>query len=37
MQRYMEQVIFKVLRAEPEDHNFLLVRISVIFSFYTFI
>ncbi len=26
MQRYMEQVIFKVLRAEPEDHFFLMVR-----------
>lgn len=24
MQRYMEQVIFKVLRAEPEDHYFLM-------------
>lgn len=22
----MEQVIFKYLRAEPEDHNFLMVR-----------
>ena len=25
MERYMEQVIFKYLRAEPEDHYFLLV------------
>ncbi|KAL3314832.1 Actin- protein 3 [Cichlidogyrus casuarinus] len=24
MERFMEQVIFKVLRAEPEDHHFLL-------------
>lgn len=26
MERFMEQVIFKYLRAEPEDHYFLLVR-----------
>lgn len=25
MERFMEQVIFKYLRAEPEDHYFLLV------------
>lgn len=28
MERYWEQCIFKYLRAEPEDHYFLLVRIS---------
>ena len=27
MERYWEQCIFKYLRAEPEDHYFLLVRI----------
>lgn len=27
MERFMEQVIFKYLRAEPEDHYFLLVRL----------
>ena len=27
MERYWEQTIFKYLRAEPEDHYFLLVRI----------
>ena len=26
MERYWEQTIFKYLRAEPEDHYFLLVR-----------
>lgn len=26
MERFMEQIIFKYLRAEPEDHYFLLVR-----------
>lgn len=25
MERFMEQVIFKYLRAEPEDHYFLMV------------
>lgn len=25
MERYWEQCIFKYLRAEPEDHHFLLV------------
>lgn len=25
MERFMEQIIFKYLRAEPEDHYFLLV------------
>lgn len=25
MERYWEQTIFKYLRAEPEDHHFLLV------------
>ena len=29
MERYMEQVIFKYLRAEPEDHYFLLVGLRV--------
>ena len=28
MERYWEQTIFKYLRAEPEDHYFLLVRRS---------
>lgn len=28
MERFMEQVIFKYLRAEPEDHYFLLVSIK---------
>ena len=28
MERYWEQTIFKYLRAEPEDHYFLLVRID---------
>lgn len=28
MERFMEQIIFKYLRAEPEDHYFLLVRRS---------
>lgn len=28
MERFMEQVIFKYLRAEPEDHYFLLVRLQ---------
>ena len=27
MERYWEQTIFKYLRAEPEDHYFLLVRL----------
>lgn len=27
MERYWEQTIFKYLRAEPEDHYFLLVRV----------
>ncbi len=26
MEKFMEQIIFKYLRAEPEDHYFLLVR-----------
>lgn len=25
MEKFMEQVIFKYLRAEPEDHSFLMV------------
>ncbi|NP_001337958.1 actin-related protein 3C isoform d [Homo sapiens] len=25
MERFMEQVVFKYLRAEPEDHYFLMV------------
>ena len=29
MERYWEQTIFKYLRAEPEDHYFLLVRCRV--------
>ena len=29
MERYWEQTIFKYLRAEPEDHYFLLVSICV--------
>ena len=32
MERFMEQVIFKYLRAEPEDHYFLLVRINYNFT-----
>ena len=32
MERYWEQTIFKYLRAEPEDHYFLLVRMIVIRS-----
>lgn len=30
MERYWEQVIFKYLRAEPEDHHFLLVSNNII-------
>ena len=30
MERFYEQVIFKYLRAEPEDHYFLLVCIFVV-------
>ena len=30
MERYWEQTIFKYLRAEPEDHYFLLVRYAFI-------
>jgi len=30
MERYWEQCIFKYLRAEPEDHHFLLVRLLAI-------
>lgn len=30
MERFMEQVIFKYLRAEPEDHYFLLVGKTVL-------
>lgn len=30
MERYWEQSIFKYLRAEPEDHYFLLVRFSLV-------
>ena len=26
MEKFMEQIIFKYLRAEPEDHSFLMVR-----------
>ena len=29
MERFMEQVIFKYLRAEPEDHYFLLVGLRI--------
>lgn len=32
MERFMEQVIFKYLRAEPEDHYFLLVSTTYNFS-----
>ena len=32
MERYWEQTIFKYLRAEPEDHYFLLVRLSLTAS-----
>lgn len=32
MERYWEQTIFKYLRAEPEDHYFLLVRSRYIHS-----
>lgn len=30
MERFMEQIIFKYLRAEPEDHYFLLVSVLII-------
>jgi actin-related protein 3 len=30
MERYWEQTIFKYLRAEPEDHYFLLVRVQLL-------
>lgn len=33
MERFMEQVIFKYLRAEPEDHYFLLVRPELYWEF----
>uniref|UniRef100_A0A4W3HIV5 Actin related protein 3 n=1 Tax=Callorhinchus milii TaxID=7868 RepID=A0A4W3HIV5_CALMI len=36
MERFMEQVIFKYLRAEPEDHYFLLV-IATFFELCTFV
>jgi len=32
MERFMEQVIFKYLRAEPEDHYFLLVSTNYNFT-----
>jgi actin-related protein len=32
MERYWEQTIFKYLRAEPEDHYFLLVSVDLYFS-----
>jgi actin-related protein len=32
MERYWEQTIFKYLRAEPEDHYFLLVRTILRFA-----
>lgn len=32
MEKFLEQVIFKYLRAEPEDHSFLMVRPSLCFS-----
>ena len=32
MERYWEQTIFKYLRAEPEDHYFLLVRSAALAS-----
>ena len=32
MERFIEQVIFKYLRAEPEDHYFLLVSTTYNFS-----
>src|SRR5258708_6017097 len=35
MERYWEQCIFKYLRAEPEDHYFLLVRIFTSFGRYS--
>lgn len=28
MEKFMEQIIFKYLRAEPEDHRFLMVGTS---------
>lgn len=34
MERFMEQIIFKYLRAEPEDHYFLLVRTQLAHLFY---
>lgn len=34
MERFMEQIIFKYLRAEPEDHYFLLVRTQLTHLFY---
>ena len=37
MERYWEQCIFKYLRAEPEDHYFLLVRIFASFERYSHI
>lgn len=36
MEKFMEQVIFKYLRAEPEDHSFLMVHshsVCVVFCF----
>jgi actin-related protein 3 len=33
MERYWEQTIFKYLRAEPEDHYFLLVSSSAVCEF----
>lgn len=32
MERFMEQVIFKYLRAEPEDHYFLLVSAAFLLA-----
>lgn len=31
MEKFMEQVIFKYLRAEPEDHSFLMVHTVYVF------
>jgi actin-related protein 3 len=35
MERYWEQTIFKYLRAEPEDHYFLLVRQPLSRSYFS--
>jgi len=33
MEKFMEQIIFKYLRAEPEDHSFLMVcRLYILFG-----